>query len=79
MITKFDVNVIKLISAEASREMNKGEEALIMDLLKIIQSILSKRLPPAIGNGMVNLMYVVAYPNATTEHIENAVVKYQSK
>lgn len=48
---------------------------LYIDQMKMFQSILFKRLPPAIANGMINLVGATSYQNATSEDMENAVVK----
>lgn len=48
----------------------------IVDELLYCHSMFSKQLPPEIANGMTNLLYVTVHPKATTEDMENAVVKY---
>lgn len=45
-----------------------------MDILKIFQSILSKQLPPERSQGIMNLLYICFYTDATTEEIESALV-----
>lgn len=45
-----------------------------MDFYKIKQSILSRQLPPERYNGVMNVIYIVLNPNATTEEIESALV-----
>lgn len=49
-------------------------EAFVVDYLKVAQSILSKQLPAERYNGIINLEYVLAYPNATTDETESALV-----
>lgn len=52
-----------------------GEIAMVIDELKILKSVLSKQMPSEQYNGMLNLLYILAYPNATTEEIQSALVK----
>lgn len=47
-----------------------------IDSLKIVQLVLSKQLPKEQYNDIIHLMYVINVPNATTEEIEGALVKY---
>lgn len=75
-LSKVDANSIKKYAAERSFDVNAQRNASHIDSLKIYQSILSKRLPSGIANGMTNLMFVTMIANATTEHVENAVVKW---
>lgn len=75
-ISKIDVNSIrKYTLAHSNAYLNAEHHASQIDFLKLYQSILSKRLTPEIANGMINLIYAVSFPNATTENRENAVVK----
>lgn len=48
--------------------------AIELDDMKIVQSILSKQLPPERYNGVINVLYIFKYKNATTEEIENTLV-----
>lgn len=75
-ISKVDVNSIKKYTTEISHETGAERLASYIDFLKSYQSILSKRLPSEIANGMTNLMYAITFANASTEHVENAVVKW---
>lgn len=45
---------------------------------KLFQSILSKKVEPERYNGLINLIYVLVYPNATTEEIQSALVMCES-
>lgn len=72
-ISKVDVNSIKRF--KASSKYDAEEEAQYLDDLKIYHFTLSKRLSSGIANGMANLAYALVNVNATTEHMENAVVK----
>lgn len=56
---------------------NSADEAAgLIDRLKILQAVWSKHLSPERYNGIIDLLYVTFYPNATTNEIENALVKY---
>lgn len=56
------------------RDASASQIAVIMDDLKIIQSFFSKRLPPERSQGIMNLLYVNVYKNATSEEIESVLV-----
>lgn len=49
------------------------EEAKMFNA-KVFQRILSRRSRPEQYNGIVNLFYVIKYPNATAEEIESSLV-----
>lgn len=70
--SKIDVNDVKDRYAEHS--YNVTEMAIKLDNLKILRSIFSENLPQEISNGLINLDYVMLYPNATSEEIESALV-----
>lgn len=59
-------------------QFKRPNEEIAMDIddLKMLQSIFSKQLSSEQYNGMVNLLYVFTYPNATTAEIESALVMY---
>lgn len=69
------MNSIKKYVADNLHGMSAESAATYLDFQQIFQLILSKRLQSETANGMTNLMYAIGNPNATTEHIENAVVK----
>lgn len=65
-----NVKAIKILATDV-------EEALkFIEYQKIVQLILSKEFPPERYMGIINLMYATAYPNATTNEIESALVQY---
>lgn len=72
-ISKIDANSIKIYN---TAEFSAKDNASYFDSMKAFQSILLKRLPTETTNRMTNLYYAVTYPNATTEEMEDAVVKY---
>lgn len=74
--SKIDVDRVKNYYSEDShfKPENAVKRAIQIDKLKILQSVLSKDLPPERYNGLINLSYVFVYPNATTEEIESALV-----
>lgn len=74
-IPKVDVNSIRKYATERAHEMSAERVAYLIDFLKTYQSIWSKRLSSEIANGMTNLIYAIMSANATTVHIENAVVR----
>lgn len=45
-----------------------------LDYYKILASTLSKQLPAERYNGIINLYYIILYPNATPEEIANTLV-----
>lgn len=45
-----------------------------LDYFKILESTLSKQLPPERYNGIINLVYIMLHPNATSEEIANTLV-----
>lgn len=46
----------------------------MMERLKEFQSFLSKELRPEQYNGIINLMYIIYNPKATSDQIESALV-----
>lgn len=67
--TKLDEAAIKKIE-----NVPQPQDVFFMvDNLQIIQSLLSKQLPPEQFNGVINL-FLAFRPNATEEEIQNAVV-----
>lgn len=46
----------------------------IIETLKVIQSILAQNMPAERYNGLINLCFVLYYPNVTSEEIESALV-----
>lgn len=70
--TKIDANNL---SDFYSMKDNATTGALAkLDYYKILQSTLSKQLPPERYNGILNLYYINLYPNATAEEIANTLV-----
>lgn len=63
-------HVAKLFENEFFRENILG----MIDSLKVIQLVLSQNLPPKRHNGLMNLCFLLFYPNVTTEEIENTLV-----
>lgn len=45
-----------------------------LDYYKIVASTLSKQLPAERYNGIINLYYIILYPNATPDEIANTLV-----
>lgn len=78
--TKIDVNQVKdFHSSDAFiKQMTDLETAIRMEHVKILESILSKDLPPERYTGILNLFYVFINRNATTEEIESALVNSDS-
>lgn len=75
--SKVDVNSIKKYKSDSpSHEVNTESAASLCDLLLIYRSILSTRLPTEMTNGMTTFIYALDFSNATTEDMENAVVRF---
>lgn len=75
-ISKIDVNSIKKFKADLRiGEFGRERAAFYFDGLKTYQSIWSKRVPLESVNGLMQLLYAITYPNATTNDMETAVVK----
>lgn len=74
--TRIDVNQMKHFysTSDYHRNMTILNIAQKLEELKIIRSIVSKQLPPKRYNGIINLFYVVLYPNATSENIQSTLV-----
>lgn len=73
---KVDVSKIKdLYTTEPEFKRSDGDIAMEIDDLKIFESILSKQFPSERYNGMVNLLYVLTNPKATSEEIQSALVR----
>lgn len=53
---------------------NKKSQIEMLENAKILESILSKRLPPQRYNGFVNMWYAMFCRNATSEEIQSALV-----
>lgn len=71
--SKFDVEYMKNFHSICN-ETNVTSIAVEMDKVKIVQSILSKQLPPERYNGLINLLYIFKNPNVTSVEITSALV-----
>lgn len=55
--------------------LSEYDTVICIDTMKIIQSILSKNdIPPEQYNGVLNVLFVIVYPNVTSEEIEGTLV-----
>lgn len=74
--TKFNVSQVKELYSSSPYLITASafDIEIEMDDLKILQSILSKQLPPERYNGILNLFYIFLDRNATSEEIENTLV-----
>lgn len=52
----------------------RDEAKYFCDMMKISQTVFSRKLPSERYNGIVNLYYIVYNPNATREEIDIAMV-----
>lgn len=75
-VSKIDLNIIKKFKAEHVRETSAEQAAVYIDSMKVYQLIFSKRLASEITNGWLNLLHAISHPNATTDQMENALVKF---
>lgn len=70
--SKFDANGIKKFN---EKKWTDAETVVVhLEYLKMLQWALSKRLPTERYMGIMNLYYIIVYPNATTQEIESALV-----
>lgn len=60
------------------KKINNIQIAKIMEMLKEYQSYLSKELPSERYNGIINLLYIIYNPKATSDQIESALVMCNS-
>lgn len=67
------VNTMKDIY-KSDQYLTEKEVAMAIDDLKIVQTILSKQMPPEQYNGILNFRYMHINPNTTSEEIDNALV-----
>lgn len=76
--SKIDVNGVrkyKSVDRFGNATSMSAEEAIgWIEYLKIFQIDLSKQLPPERYNGIINLIYITLYPNATRNEIEGGLV-----
>lgn len=75
---RIDVQQVKNFHSRYGTKQNATvvEIAAFVDQLTVFQSALSAQLPPERYNGIVNMYYIFAYSNATTEEIESVLVKW---
>lgn len=72
---KIDVNKMKdFYMSELYFKRPNEEIAMEIDDLKIVQTILSKQIPPELYNGIVNFLYMLTNPNTTSEEIGSNLV-----
>lgn len=75
---KITVNSIEKYKSENQYTKDLSESvdkvAGLIEHLKILQMIWSRQLSPDQYNGIINLLYVTFYPNATTKETETALV-----
>lgn len=72
--TKVDESIVREYHSLHLRNSSATDIAIAIDDLKIFQSILSRQLPPERYDGLINLIYVLRYPNATSAEIEGSLV-----
>lgn len=74
--TKLYVNDTEYLYSMNANDLKPGYRKLpeILDTYKMLESILSKQFPSERYNGIVNMFYVSANPNATSEEIASVVV-----
>lgn len=72
--TKIDENKVREYHTLYYQNSSATEIATIMDELKIYQAILSRQLPSERYNEFLNFVYILLYPNATSEEIKIALV-----
>lgn len=77
-VSKIDANSITsyVASIFGDDEVSVEDTKSYIEEMKIYHSILSKQVPSETATGMMNLVYVLHCVNATTEDVENAVVKF---
>lgn len=68
-IRKFQSHVVEF----SIKNETPFEEIIVIDYLKVVQSILSKNFSPDQYIGITNLFYVIVYSKATTEEVEGAL------
>lgn len=71
--SKIDVHYIRKHHSQ-SKKAKAGQIGEYIEYLKTYRSILSSQVPPERYNGIINLIYISLYPNATTEEIESTLV-----
>lgn len=71
--SKIDADYMKIVHSRYNGS-SVTDVAVEMDKVKILQSILSKHLPPERYNGLINLFYLFKNPNATSTEISSALV-----
>lgn len=72
--SKIDVHQVNDFHSNGSIFNSSRAELITLENLKVLESILSKQLPPKQYNGIVNLCYMIYNPNATSEEIESVLV-----
>lgn len=68
------VKVLNALNDTNPENLNAEHLLLIADNLKVHQTIWSKKLQPEQISSMIRLMYVLRYPNATSDDTEKALV-----
>lgn len=74
--TKIDVNSLKEFYSSKESFQRNSAGASAIEYYKILESTLSKQLPPERYNGIINLFYILLYPDATSEEIASTLVIY---
>lgn len=74
--SKIDVNQVKdhFSTNPYFGSASALEIAIKLENVKALQSIFSKRLPAERYNGIINLLYINLYRNATSEEVESTLV-----
>lgn len=72
--SKIDSNRLKEFHSTNPPNARGVEIAERMELVKEIQSVLSKDLLPERYNGLINMDYIFKNPNATSEEIQSVLV-----
>lgn len=72
--TKIDVESMREYYTRRFGHTDKWLIAKLIDGLKALQTKLSMDIPSERLNGIMNLIFLVEYPNATTEEIESNLV-----
>lgn len=73
---KVDVSKIQdLYTTEPEFTRSNEDIAMEIDDLKVLETALYRQFRLTEVDGMVNILYVLTYPNATTYEIETALVR----
>lgn len=72
-----DVEYVREFHAVLNEEWSSIRvwDVKFVDRIKILRSILSKNAPPQRYNGIINLLFVIGYPYATSDEIKSALVR----